>query len=78
MKIKYQWSFVILWGCLIVGFILLLCRLLIGGVLVLVGGLQAAIFYRCPRCRASLFRYTAGLPYYCPKCGGELFEGKGP
>ncbi len=77
---KYQWSFAIYWGCLIVGIVLCLCQFLIGGVAVLlVGVVQALIFYRCPKCGASLLMRTGdGIPNYCPKCGQELFEGRKP
>lgn len=71
---KYQWSFAVLYGCLSVGFVLLLLQFLIGGAVVLIGVLQEAIFYRCPHCHASLLRHTRWPPNYCPNCGEELFN----
>lgn len=72
-RLKYQWSYILLWVCLILGVI-------VAGFagpwcipVVAVGIIQAAIFYRCPHCGGSLLRYN-GCPSFCPHCGQELFR----
>ncbi len=70
---KYRWSFAIFWGCMAVGFVMLLCQVLIGALVAFAGIVQALIFYRCPHCHAGLL-WRGWPPNYCPNCGEELFN----
>lgn len=72
-KIPYQWSYILLWVCLAVGFIVA-CFAGPWCIPVLaVGLIQNFLFYRCPHCKGGLWNYR-GIPNHCPHCGGELFK----
>ena len=43
----------------------------VGVVLILLGGVQALIFHRCPHC-GHLLRLRGFRSKYCPACGGKL------
>lgn len=43
-----------------------------GAIVILAGMIQAAVFYRCPHCGASLLDVRGAIPEYCPRCGGRL------
>lgn len=72
-RIKYQWSYILLWVCLALGII-------VAGLagpwcvpFIAVGLIQMIVFYRCPHCKKGLWNYR-GVPSYCPHCGEELFK----
>ena len=39
---------------------------------VLIGVLQAYLFYRCPHCEKSLMGVRGDVPKHCPNCGEKL------
>ncbi len=72
-RFKYQWSYILLWVCLVLGVVVACFAGLWGIPVVVVGIIQAAVFYRCPHCGRSLLNYR-GVPNCCPHCGQELFR----
>ncbi len=80
----YRTSYDMMWGSGIVFLVLLviffvtslLWIAVVGCGLFILGQLQAAIFFRCPQCRRSLFFCWRGSmlqpPEYCPQCGCKL------
>ena len=81
----YQKSYRLYRLCLYLGIALMLLFLLVralwmcaaGVAIVFLGLIQAAVFYRCPGCGASL-NYRDRMPKYCPQCGKRLAPGPGP
>lgn len=75
----YKKSYRLFRFCLYLGIALMLFALLIkvywigipGVVIVLLGLIQVAIFYRCPGCGAS-FDFRTRMPKYCPQCGRKM------
>lgn len=35
---------------------------------------QAVVFFRCPKCKASLLRKKGAILKKCPKCGRDLLK----
>ena len=75
----YKKSYLLFQICLFAGLILCVVSLginrvwpgILGVVLFILGILQAAIFYRCPKCGKSL-NFREKRAKYCPECGEKL------
>lgn len=69
----YQKSYGLLWIGLLAGFIAGFLSIGLGVAIILLGLVQACIFYRCPYCKYSLLN-VRGLPNCCPCCGEDLYN----
>ncbi len=45
-----------------------------GSVLILLGLLVFALFFRCPKCRSLLPLKALNRPTFCPNCGTDIEE----
>ena len=46
----------------------------VGIAVMLITFAQALIFFRCPKCKASLLRKKGAILKKCPKCGRDLLK----
>lgn len=76
---NYKKSYRLLNICLYSGLILCLTSLILkidwvgmlGVIIIILGILQTAIFYRCPNCHKAL-NFRGKKPKHCSECGFEL------
>ena len=70
---NYKKSYTLWWILFIIGFFVgflpFAFSKVIGIVIIAVGLIQIAIFFRCPYCNRSFDRT---IPEYCPHCGNKI------
>ena len=59
--------------CLLTMITYIVAFVILGGIVLIAATIQAAVFYRCPHCRANL-DFRRKIPNFCPNCGEKIGE----